>query len=88
MLQEYQDRMETLGNEMERFANQFGKQHPDLAHQVEDSLNHLRKAEQEVSDSLSEWVAYGELRTQEMGESVAANMDKFEALLKDAIAKF
>lgn len=88
MLQEYQDRMETLGQELEKFAEQFSEQHPDWAHQVEDTLTHLKKAEQEVAGSLSEWVAYGELRTQEMADAVEERLNGFEALLKAAIAKF
>jgi uncharacterized protein YaaN involved in tellurite resistance len=88
MLQEYQDRMETLGQELEKFADQFSEQHPELSHQVEDTLVHLKKAEEEVAGSLSEWVAYGELRTDEMVDAVEARISRFESLLKAAIAKF
>jgi hypothetical protein len=88
MLQEYQDRMEILGQELEKFADKFSEQHPELSHQVEDALVHLKKTEEEVAGSLSEWVAYGELRTQETSDAIDERITSFERLLKAAIAKF
>lgn len=88
MLQEYQDRMEMLGNQLERFSDEFVEQHPELAHQLEDTRVHLQKAQQEVADSLSEWGAVGELKANQLAEAMDAKLLEFERLLKTAIAKF
>lgn len=88
MLQQYQDRMEALGIKLEQFADQFSEEHPGMSHQIDDVLTHLKKSEKAIEESLSEWGAYGELRKAELESYLEGEIGRFEALLKDAIAKF